>query len=143
MGQSIPYYCMSTFLLPKTLVEELQKSLNTFWCGLNAKRKRKTNWYRWDKLYRRKEEGGFCFRSFHEFNLALLAKQGWTLLINPDSLVARLLKARYFCTWSFLTARLGYKPSFIWRELWTARSILEKGCRLGYKPASHMRCSRE
>ena len=47
------------------------------------------------------------FRNLQAFNLAMLAKQAWRILSNPDSLVARVLKARYFLTGDFLNAKLG------------------------------------
>ena len=46
------------------------------------------------------------FRKIHIFNLALLAKQGWRLLSNPSSLVARVFKARYYPTISFISEKL-------------------------------------
>ena len=92
VGQAIPSYCMSAFLLPKSLKEELQNILNSFWWGLRANGKRKLNWFTWERLYLRTEEGGLGFRNLHDFNLAMLAKQGWSLIANSGSLVARLLK---------------------------------------------------
>ena len=46
-------------------------------------------------------------RNFEAFNDALLAKQCWRLITEPNSLWARVLKARYFPTVSFLDANLG------------------------------------
>jgi hypothetical protein len=43
-----------------------------------------------------KKEGGMGFRDLHAFNLAMLAKQTWRLLNNPDSLCATILCARYY-----------------------------------------------
>lgn len=51
------------------------------------------------------------------FNVALLAKQGWRLVTQPDYLLTRVLKARYFPSGCFLSALLGFNPSFIWRSL--------------------------
>jgi hypothetical protein len=42
----------------------------------------------------RKEFGGMGFRHLHGFNLAMLGKQGWNLLTNQDTIVARIFKAR-------------------------------------------------
>ncbi|XP_021627043.1 uncharacterized protein LOC110625723 [Manihot esculenta] len=45
-------------------------------------------------------DGGLGFKSIHEFNLAILGKQGWNIITRPHSLVACVLKARYFSTMS-------------------------------------------
>ena len=36
------------------------------------------------------------FKNLQAFNLAMLAKQGWRLLMNPNFLVARVYKAKYY-----------------------------------------------
>jgi hypothetical protein len=43
-----------------------------------------------------KAHGGLGFRDLHAFNLAMIAKQGWNMLTKPQTLVARIYKAR--CT---------------------------------------------
>jgi len=61
------------------------------------------------------------------FNLALLAKQGWQILQNPESLVARIYKEKYFPHVSFLEDKLGRRHSYAWRSISQARNILEVG----------------
>ncbi|GAU28887.1 hypothetical protein TSUD_293390 [Trifolium subterraneum] len=39
------------------------------------------------------------FRNFEAFNKAMVAKQVWNIVQNPNSLVAKLIKARYFPRW--------------------------------------------
>ena len=67
------------------------------------------------------------FRNFRNFNLAMLCKQSWRLLENPSSLVARIFKARYYPSSSFLCASLGSNPSFIWRSVFATQEIIRKG----------------
>ncbi|MCI17289.1 RNA-directed DNA polymerase (Reverse transcriptase), partial [Trifolium medium] len=59
----------------------------------------------------------------------MIAKQGWRIMDNPNLLVSRVLKARYFPNSSFFDANLGYNPNYSWRNLWGSRDILKRGCR--------------
>ncbi|KAA3488532.1 non-ltr retroelement reverse transcriptase [Gossypium australe] len=74
-----------------------------------------------------KEEGGLGFRSMAQFNIALLAKQGWRLMVFPNSLVARVFKAKYFPEGDFRFSRLGRTSSFVWRSIWASKDALESG----------------
>ena len=67
------------------------------------------------------------FRDLKAFNLALLAKQGWRILQQPNSLVHRVYKAKYFPKKTFLDAQVGRRPSFVWRSILAARDIIKKG----------------
>ncbi|KAA3460000.1 reverse transcriptase [Gossypium australe] len=58
-----------------------------------------------------------------QFNIAILAKQGWRFIKNPKSLVAQVFKAKYFPNSDFLNSQLGSRHSYAWRT----RGILEKG----------------
>jgi hypothetical protein len=69
------------------------------------------------------------FRDLHAFNLAMIAKQGWNILTKPHTLVAKLYKARYFPNSTLFDSKIGHNPSYVWRGIWKARSILMNGCR--------------
>ncbi|KAL0298976.1 UNVERIFIED_CONTAM: putative mitochondrial protein [Sesamum radiatum] len=51
------------------------------------------------------------FRDLQAFNLAMLAKQLWRIISNPDSLLSRVLRARYFPHGQVLEASVR-NPSF-------------------------------
>ncbi|XP_056841698.1 uncharacterized protein LOC130494888 [Raphanus sativus] len=65
----------------------------------------------------------------HEFNLALLAKQLWRLTQNPDSLVARVLRGRYYRLSSPLRVNSVNSPSYIWTSISAVRELLLLGIR--------------
>lgn len=75
------------------------------------------------------EEGGLGFRDFHEFNLALLAKQLWRLIQYPHSLLARVLKGRYYRHTNPMNVQRANNPSYGWRSLVAAKEVLQKGLR--------------
>lgn len=76
-----------------------------------------------------KSRGGMGFKDLKAFNLVLLAKQGWRISQNSDSLAHRVLKAKYFPESDFLEAQLGKKLSYTWRSLMAAREVLRCGLR--------------
>uniref|UniRef100_A0A2N9FYX5 Reverse transcriptase domain-containing protein n=1 Tax=Fagus sylvatica TaxID=28930 RepID=A0A2N9FYX5_FAGSY len=128
VAQSIPTYTMSCFKLPNGLCSDLNKMYCNFWWG-QTRKANKAHWLRWEKLCHSKMEGGLGFRDIKTFNMALLAKQGWRILQQPDSLVACVLKAKYFPSCSFMDAGVGRRPSYAWRSLAMGRSVLTVGMR--------------
>lgn len=60
-----------------------------------------------------KEDGGMGFRNLAKFNIALLAKQGWQILMHPTSLMAHILRSKYFPNTIFLNAQLGSNLSLV------------------------------
>ncbi|XP_021731032.1 uncharacterized protein LOC110697934 [Chenopodium quinoa] len=116
---------MGMFKVPDNLIEEIHSILNKFWWGNG--RERKMHWKGWFSLCMPKKCGGMGFRDLRIFNHALLAKQDWRLLQHNNTLVYKVLKARYFKHSSFLEARRGFNPSYTWRSIWGAKALLEEG----------------
>jgi hypothetical protein len=126
--QAIPSYVMSVYLIPDSIISEIERMLNSFWWGDGSNNKG-IRWLAWEKLTRPKAVGGLGYRDFHEFNMSLIAKQAWKFLSEPDKFVSRIFKARYFPRSSFFHAKIGDNPSFVWRSIWKSRDILVNGCR--------------
>lgn len=61
------------------------------------------------------------------FNLAMLARQGWRLLENPDSLCAQVLRAKYFPNGDLLNAQEGQGISYSWRSIIRGIQALKEG----------------
>ncbi|GAU36575.1 hypothetical protein TSUD_362450 [Trifolium subterraneum] len=104
--QAIPSYVMSMFILPTSLIDDIEKMINAFWwrsgtINNNNNNNKGIHWLAWERLACPKARGGLGFRNFEAFNKAMVAKQ----------------------------APLGYNPSFAWRSMWHARQILSLGCR--------------
>lgn len=67
------------------------------------------------------------FRGLILFNKVLFTKQVWRVIANPDSLVSKVFRARYFKHTNIMGASLGSNPSYIWRSILWTRDILNKG----------------
>ncbi|KAM6556101.1 hypothetical protein CsatB_003120 [Cannabis sativa] len=59
--------------------------------------------------------------------LAMLEKQAWKILKQPNSLLCRVLKARYFPNSSILEAVPGHNPSYAWRSILWGRDLMASG----------------
>ena len=126
VAQAIPVFAMSVFCLPKGICKEITDIIASFWWGDDEENK-KMHWYSWWKLCYPKSEGGMGFRDLYSFNLALLAKQCWRLITSPESLCARVLKAKYFPNGGLLQASLKNGASFTWQSIMKGLEVFKKG----------------
>ncbi|KAH9786028.1 reverse transcriptase domain-containing protein [Citrus sinensis] len=130
VAQAMPNYAMNLYLLPLDLCRELERMMNSFWWGNHRSDSRGINWMRWERLCKPKAHGGIGFKQLHHFNVAMHGKQGWRLLSQPDSLVARILKSRYHSLTSFGKATVGSNPSYAWRSIMAAHHVITQGSRI-------------
>ncbi|XP_040987750.1 uncharacterized mitochondrial protein AtMg00310-like [Juglans microcarpa x Juglans regia] len=114
--QAIPTCHMSVFKLHVKLCKELAGMMARFWWGHMQNDK---------KTRLPKDRDGLGFRNLECFNQAMLAKQCWRILSNPSSLIAKVLKEKYFRNSDLLEPRLGYRPSLIWRSIRGALDLLK------------------
>ena len=83
----------------------------------------------WQKLTQVEGRGGLGFRDLQEFNKAMLAKQLWRVITNPNLMVSKVLRGRYFKGESIWTMRTRNSDSWMWRSVVSAREVLERGAR--------------
>ena len=76
-----------------------------------------------------KLNGGMRFKNLQAFNHAMLAKQGWRLISNPNSLVAQIYKARYYPHGDVFKAKLRSSPSYTWRSIFNGLEVVKRGTR--------------
>lgn len=129
VAYAMPVYSMNVFQLPMELCSEIDSMIARFWWG-STNEKKKLSWVSWKKMARTKKEGGMGFRYLHLFNQALLANQAWKILQRPESLLFRMLKARYFREGNLLTANRGSQPSYGWNSLRYGCLLLKDGLQI-------------
>ena len=74
-----------------------------------------------------KSQGGLGFRDFRIFNQVLLTRQAWRLLIFPDNLCARLLKAKHYPSGRLEDTVFSGNPSQSWHGVCHVLELLKKG----------------
>ena len=126
VAQAIPTYVMSVFKLPAAICDDLTKLIRQYWWGVE-KGKRKMAWLAWDKMIMPKCKGGIGFRDMRAYNQALLAKQAWRIIENPESLCARLLKAKYFPNGSLVDTVFTGNSSSVWKGIEHGLELVKKG----------------
>lgn len=83
----------------------------------------------WRRVCIRKEAGGRGFHDLHIFNMAMLGKIGWHFVAEPQALVSRVYKAKYFPHSHFLDASLGNSPIYTWASIFEAKDLIRRGVR--------------
>ncbi|EEF36624.1 conserved hypothetical protein [Ricinus communis] len=57
-------------------------------------------------------------------------KTGWRFMNFPYALMCKVLKARYFPSYSFLDAEMGVIPSYVWRSVMAAQDLIRGRVRM-------------
>jgi hypothetical protein len=127
VAQAIPTYSMSCFLLAPATCQKIKSATANYWWSSGVD-KRGMHWRNWQDMCLPKTEGGMGFRDTKLFNIAMLGKQGWRLMVNPESLCARVLKGKYFHNSDFMAATKKKNASHTWRAILTGRTVLQMGC---------------
>ena len=126
VAQALPTFLMSIFKFPRSTCDDLARMIRSYWWGA-CRGKRKTHWKAWDSLLRPKSCGGMGFKDFRLFNQTMLARQAWRILVNPESLCARVLKARYFPNGRLEDTVFTSNASQTWQSIVHGLELLKEG----------------
>ena len=126
VAQAMLVFAMSVFNIPKKVCKGMTDAISRYWWGDDDNHKR-IHWAAWWKICIPKSKGGLGFRDLHSFNLALLAKQVWRLLENPESLCAQVLRAKYYPDGKLLDAKMKSGCSFTWQSICAGINTFKRG----------------
>ena len=118
-------YHMSLYLLPKTVINELDKQRKNFiWQG--GGQKRKYHLVKWEVICKSKKKGGLGIKDISEMKKSLLCKWWWKL-DKEDGVWQDIIKEKYLRndTISSVTFKLGDSP--VWRDLLKVKCLYLKG----------------
>ena len=101
---AIPTYTMVCFKIPKNVCREMNSAIAKFWWG-QKEEEEKIHWKSWMKMTMTKSMGGMGFKDLKVFNTALLGKQAWRMISEPEALWVKIIKGIYFHDKSVLDAK--------------------------------------
>ncbi|GAA0147477.1 hypothetical protein LIER_07165 [Lithospermum erythrorhizon] len=90
---AIPNFVMNFFKLPMGIIDDLNKTMARFFWA-NGEGEKGIHWQSWEKLCEETGSGSLGFKDLECMNFELLAKQGWRIITQEDSLLFKLLKGR-------------------------------------------------
>ncbi|KAL2225459.1 UNVERIFIED_CONTAM: hypothetical protein Sindi_2951600 [Sesamum indicum] len=82
---------------------------------------------------------GLDFRSVKEFDMAMLCKQAWRLVVDTNSLLYHVLHDKYFPAPSFSLVEGKGQTSFTWWSLLWVKPLLQAGLRWRIEDESRIR----
>lgn len=73
----------------------------------------------------------------------MLAKQGWKIIQQPHSVMARVLNSKYFPNQTFMEASAYENPSWGWRSIMEGKKVLLKGMRWQVRCGNQINCQQD
>jgi hypothetical protein len=127
VAASIPIYDMSTFLLPTSFNNSLDRLFKNFWWGFPKDKSKNLSLKSLSSICILKAAEGLGFRRMHHFNLSLIAKLGWKLLTNADCLWVQQLQKKYIKYGNFISSPNPSSTSWLWSGIKKIKSFLFAG----------------
>jgi len=121
---SLHVYVISFFKASLGIISTLEFIFINFFLG-RCEDHRKISWVAWNNICDSKEFGELGVRRLREFNISLLGKWCWRLLVDRGSLWYRVLVARYGEEYGRLVVG-GQSVSSWWREVASIRDGLRR-----------------
>lgn len=87
-------YSMQSAKLPRSVCDDVDKRVCRFLWG-GTEEKRAIHLISWETLQKPQGQGGLAIPSSRQANVAFMTKLGWRLLVEPNALWARVLRAKY------------------------------------------------
>ncbi|KAK9671970.1 hypothetical protein RND81_12G067000 [Saponaria officinalis] len=120
-------YSMQTAKIPRTTCDNLDRKTRRFlWGGTGEKKK--VHLISWETVQKSKINGGLGIRSSRQSNAAFLTKLGWRVLAEPNTLWARVLRAKYCngrCDVNMFQPKLNM--SNVWSGITSQAKIINMG----------------
>lgn len=119
-------HLMCILKIPKFFLSEVDKLRRNFlWRDVQGKRS--IHDIRWNKVCKPVWLIGLGIRDLEYHNISFLAKTGWRIASNPESLVSLLFKAKYHKTTQFLEATPPIRASWSWRSILKGKELIKEG----------------
>ncbi|GJZ39915.1 RNA-directed DNA polymerase, eukaryota, reverse transcriptase zinc-binding domain protein [Tanacetum coccineum] len=129
--ESIRVYWALVFLLPATIIKDINRLLKSFLWNQSEKTARKAK-VAWSSICRPKDQSGLGLKNLQIWNNALLAKHVWNIAIKKDSLWvkwAHSVKLREKSIWD---VKVNNEGSWGWKNLLEIRDQIKDN--MIYKP---------
>lgn len=116
-------YAMSNFLLPKNILQTINRCISKFWWG--KERDTFVRFISWHKICQPKSFGGLVNKNSNIMNLVLLTKVAWRILTQPVSLLSKVYRAKYVRSNGWWSSTCIGNQSFVWKSIIKGIHILK------------------
>ncbi|XP_062088587.1 uncharacterized protein LOC133795153 [Humulus lupulus] len=119
-------FWMSIFLLPKSVINEIDHLCRRFLWGTSRWNENRSKFHitAWDQVCLPKHLGGIGFRDGTKWNMVLLAKYIWAVSTKQDILWVKWVDVVYLKGQSIWDYNLQTDVSWYWRKLIKLRSVI-------------------
>ncbi|KAJ4799462.1 RNA-directed DNA polymerase (reverse transcriptase)-related family protein [Rhynchospora pubera] len=125
---SIPVYAMSLEMLPKGVINEINKLLAKFLWG-KTNQDRYMTFISWHKVCKPVEDGGLGIKNLEKFGEVLFLKVVWSVMADENKLWVQLCKSKYCPTVGFWRAQNASGASKLWQQILKMREVFRNQVR--------------